>query len=305
MLIVLSFRIGKSVFLEFAENIDVKLIFTGLASMMAIGPLFYLFTQSCANKTLPHSRLQNLAHFIPSLLGLCFGLWLTDSDLETIPIWVFAVLFLSYYLHYLIYLIVSRRYAVKHKLTINPDTFKLLTLLFFALLAIWIVYVLNLFDETVPYIVGPVLYSVVAYTVSFEVIRKGYIGKIGQEKYKTTSANNELIEQTFNKAKNKIVDEEGYKNPEITLKSLSESLSVSTQILSMSINQKSGKNFNNYVNNYRIMEASRLFKDKEYDNLTIAAIAFEVGFNSISSFNTAFKKQTGQTPQEFRKMFSK
>ncbi|MEO1097269.1 MAG: helix-turn-helix domain-containing protein, partial [Bacteroidota bacterium] len=65
------------------------------------------------------------------------------------------------------------------------------------------------------------------------------------------------------------------------------------------------KNFNSYINTYRIQEASRLLQDETNGHLTIAAIAFEIGFNSISSFNTAFKKQIGQTPQAYRKQFMK
>ena len=81
---------------------------------------------------------------------------------------------------------------------------------------------------------------------------------------------------------------------------LSETIRVSPQVLSMVINQKSMKNFNGFVNSYRIKEATRLLEEPQYSNHTVAAIAYEVGFNSISSFNTAFKKQTGQTPQAYR-----
>jgi AraC-like DNA-binding protein len=41
--------------------------------------------------------------------------------------------------------------------------------------------------------------------------------------------------------------------------------------------------------------------DPSYNRLTIAAIAFECGFNSLSSFNTAFKKMKGKTPSVFKR----
>ena len=304
LLIVLSFRVGKSVFLEFAEQLDIKLVFTGLGTIMAIGPLFYLFAQSCVQKAKPFNNL-NLTHFIPAVAGVCFGLWLTEPDLETLPMWVFVTLFLIYYLHFIIYLVISLHYTRKHRSELNQDVYKLLCLLFYALLAIWVAYVLNLFDDTVPYIVGPVLYSVVAYVVSFEVIRQGYLDKIDQTKYKTTPASEEQIDQLFHRALKVVVEEAQYANPELSLKSLSEAVHASPQMLSMVINQKSQKNFNSFVNTYRIQEATRLLQDSRYNNLTIAAIAFEVGFNSISSFNTAFKNQTGQTPQTYRKQLTK
>ncbi|MEM9300451.1 MAG: helix-turn-helix domain-containing protein [Bacteroidota bacterium] len=304
LLLVLSFRIGKSVFLEFADNIDIKLIFTGLGTIMAIGPLFYFFTKSCVNKSWKFSY-SNWIHLLPSSLGVCFGLWLEESDLEVIPKWIFATLFLTYYTHFIVYLIVSFRYTLKRSALLSEDVFKLLRLLFYALLAIWVVYVLNLFDEIVPYIFGPVLYSIVAYVVSFQVIRKGYMEKIDQAKYKTTPASDEQLDTIFRKVSEIILDKEEFKNPDVSLNTLSKTLNVSPQMISMTINQKSKKNFNSYINTYRIQEASRLLQDETHGHLTIAAIAFEVGFNSISSFNTAFKKQMGKTPQAYRKQFTK
>lgn len=304
LLVVLSFRIGKSVFLEFAENLDVKMIFSGLATIMAIGPLFYFYTKSCTNKTFQFKK-KYWVQFIPAVLGIIFGLWLKEAHLKILPLWFFAALFGSYYLHFLGYLISSFRYIRRLKAQMSQDVYKLLTLLCYSLFAIWVVYVLNLFDEIVPYIVGPILYSLVAYVVSFIVIRNRYIDKIDQTKYKTTPISDEQIESIYSKTLNIIEGESQYKNPELTLKTLSGDLHVSTQVLSMVINQKSKMNYNSFINSYRIKEASRLLGDEDHNNLTVASIAFEVGFNSISSFNTAFKKQVGQTPQVYRKQLSK
>ena len=300
LLIVLSFRIGKSVFLEFLEKLDVKIIFIGLGTLMAIGPLFYLYANASADKSFRWTNKQ-LRHFIPSFLAILFGIWINENDLETLPKLLFLILFLTYYGHYLAYLIKTKRYITKQrKVGLSDATFKLLRLLFYGLLIIWVAYVLNLFDELVPYVVGPVLYSVVAYTISFIVISKGYLRDMEQEKYKTTRISEEQSEQLFSKVMELVVNQKQFKDLEITLKSLSATLNVSTQVLSMVINQKSGKNFNAFVNQYRVEEAIKLLNDSKYGNLNISAIALEAGFNSISSFNSAFKKQTGKTPQSFR-----
>ncbi|MFN7330206.1 MAG: helix-turn-helix domain-containing protein [Bacteroidota bacterium] len=52
-------------------------------------------------------------------------------------------------------------------------------------------------------------------------------------------------------------------------------------------------------------ESKRLLHLVEFKNQTIASIAFEVGFNSLSSFNTAFKKETGETPMAYRQQVLK
>lgn len=305
LLIVLSFRVGKSVFLEFLEKLDAKFIFIGLGTMMAIGPLFYLFSKASTNRSFQWNN-KHLIHFLPCFLAVLFGLWINDNDLESLPKLLFVFLFLSYYSHFLIYLIKTKRYiSNQRKAGLKDRTYKLLMLLFYGLLIIWVAYVLNLFDELIPYVVGPVLYSLVAYLISFIVISKGYLQDIDQEKYKTTRVSDEQVEHLFSKASALIVDRNQFKNPELTLKSLSEELNVSTQVLSMVINQKSQKNFNAFVNHHRVEEAIRLLNDQNYQNLTISSIAYEAGFNSISSFNSAFKKQTDKTPQAYRQQLTK
>lgn len=300
LLLVLSFRIGKSVFLEFLEDLDVKFIFIGLGTIMAIGPLFYLYTKSSTDRSFRLTKI-HLLHFVPCIAGILFGFWINEEDLKILPKSVFFVIFIGYYSHYLTYLIYTKWYiSQQRKIGLPGKTYKLLTLLFYGLLIIWIAYALNLFDDVVPYVLGPVLYSGVAYTISFIVISKGYLQDVEKEKYKTTRVSDQQVEQLFLRVSRLIVDEKQFKNPGLTLKSLSEALKVSTQVLSMVINQKSQKNFNAFVNSYRVEEAIELFNDPSHKNHTISAIAYEVGFNSISSFNSAFKKQTDKTPKAYR-----
>ncbi len=304
LLLVLSFRVGKSVFLVFAEDIDVKLIFVGLGTLMAIGPLYHLFVRACLHKWKSLHR-KELIQFIPAVVGVCFGLWLDDSHIQTIPKWVFAVIFLSYYLHLLLYLGSSYLLIRRSSAVLPADVKRLLQLFLYGLLVIWIAYVLNLFDDLIPYVAGPVLYSFVAYAISFEVIRKGYLDKVEQAKYKTTHANDQQVEEAYDRVLEIIHGEQAYKNPDITLQSLSDRLRLSSQLLSMAINQKSGKNFNQFINTFRVNEAAKLFEQADHQHQTIAAIAFHSGFNSISSFNTAFKKEFGMTPKQFRSQLPK
>ncbi|MEQ9424139.1 MAG: helix-turn-helix domain-containing protein [Cyclobacteriaceae bacterium] len=301
LLFVLSFRVGKSVLLEFATDLDVKIIFGGLGTLMIIGPLFYFYTISIADKSFRFKK-RYLAHFVPALVGISFGVWLQDHHLETLPLVLFAVLFLSYYTHYLIYIIMSYMHITRKRKSgsVPGETWKLFKLLFIGLLIIWFAYVLNLFDDLVPYVVGPVLYSIVAYTVSFIVIKKGYLEKINHEKYRSTPVSDEQMIEIYNKLFQLIKDEKKYMDPGLTLKSLSTKLGLSTQVLSQVVNLKSGMNFNHFINKFRVEQSIMLLNDSDYQNRTIASIAMDVGFNSISSFNSAFKKITSKTPVAYR-----
>ncbi|MCZ6899895.1 MAG: helix-turn-helix domain-containing protein, partial [Bacteroidetes bacterium] len=70
--------------------------------------------------------------------------------------------------------------------------------------------------------------------------------------------------------------------------------------LSQVINDRIGLNFFDFVNSYRIKEATRLLSDSQKSEYTIIELAYESGFNSKSTFNSAFKRFAGSTPTEFR-----
>lgn len=298
LLLVLSFRVGKSVFLEFAETLELWFIFIGLAAIMLIGPLFYFYAKSLSDSKFKLRPVHYL-HFIPLLAAIAFSIWVNSRSIFSIKKIVLAIAFLSYYVHFLIYLIVCYRFIRKKRKTeLDANSYALLQLLFYSLLAVWLVYVLNLFDDVVPYIIGPILYTFLAYIISFIVIQKGYLKKV---KYKTTAVSDEAIDEIWSNARRLVIDEKQFKNGDLTLKSLSKQLNVTPQSLSMIINQKNKTNFNNFINKYRIEESIRLFKDEKYKDFTIASISYEAGFNSVSSFNTAFKLYTNTTPLAFRK----
>ena len=99
------------------------------------------------------------------------------------------------------------------------------------------------------------------------------------------------------------MSEKPYLESELTLQRLASILAVSPHHLSQAINQKLNRNFHQLVNHYRIEEAKTMLLSKEHRYLNIAAVAFEVGFNSLSAFNTAFKKHVRMTPSQFRKSY--
>ncbi|WP_461490506.1 helix-turn-helix domain-containing protein [Pontibacter sp. HJ8] len=217
---------------------------------------------------------------------------------------MFVILFCLYYGHYLVYLFYSYRQIQKHKAAPSEGVdaaVKWLRLLAYALAALWVVYVLNLLEDNVPYIFGPILYSFIAYGVSLIAIKKGYINALDAVKYKTTPLSETETDLIFEDVQKLLTDEQLYKNPDLTLSTFSKALKVSPQKISMAINSRSGSNFNGFVNHFRIRYAQALLEDRRSHELTIAAIAYEVGFNSLTSFNTAFKKQLQKTPSAYRK----
>jgi AraC-like DNA-binding protein len=96
-------------------------------------------------------------------------------------------------------------------------------------------------------------------------------------------------------------DKKPYLNAGLTIRSLSEEMKMNPRYLSVLINQNLNLHFFDFVNEYRIKEAMKILKNPSNKMVTVLEILYEVGFNSKSSFNTAFKKHTGLTPTQFRK----
>ncbi|NOY60505.1 MAG: helix-turn-helix transcriptional regulator, partial [Calditrichaeota bacterium] len=87
---------------------------------------------------------------------------------------------------------------------------------------------------------------------------------------------------------------------DLTLPQLANMLHISAHNLSEILNTYMQKNFFDFINHYRVEEVKNKLSDPKTQHLNILAIAFDAGFNSKTSFNTIFKKYTGQTPSQFR-----
>lgn len=91
-----------------------------------------------------------------------------------------------------------------------------------------------------------------------------------------------------------------FRDPELNLARLSETLGVKPYQITQSLNLIIGKKFSDYVNEFRLDEVRRLINSGEYEHFTLLAIANEAGFNSKASFNRVVKKLTGKSPSELK-----
>lgn len=92
-----------------------------------------------------------------------------------------------------------------------------------------------------------------------------------------------------------------YEDTELTLDKLAQHLNISSGYLSQIINEKEKKNFFEFVNYYRIESVKAKLLDRDFGHYSILGIGLESGFNSKSTFNSVFKKFTGQTPSTFKR----
>ncbi len=140
------------------------------------------------------------------------------------------------------------------------------------------------------------------YFTSFSVIKNsGFFKQASlddQHKYKASSLTADQQQELLVRLKTLMTSEKPFLKSDFCLPDLADQLKTTVHMLSQAINDGLKKSFFEMTAEYRIEEASKLLKEKP--NFKVEEIAESVGYNSKSSFNTAFKKIKGQTPSEWR-----
>lgn len=98
-----------------------------------------------------------------------------------------------------------------------------------------------------------------------------------------------------------LITDKKYCDPNLTLTSLAHDISVNRSYLSKAINRITGKSFSEWLNEYRIREAIRLFSTMKSKNISFDEISFNIGYNNRTTFYRAFKKVTGLSPTTYLK----
>ena len=107
------------------------------------------------------------------------------------------------------------------------------------------------------------------------------------------------VDRTIIRLKECMTEKKLFMNEDLTLKDLAGELSVTVHQLSQILNERLATNFNNFVNRYRINESKMILLDEP--DRSVLSIAYAVGFNTKSSFYSAFSRFTGMTPQDYRR----
>ena len=138
-----------------------------------------------------------------------------------------------------------------------------------------------------------------------------FVAVLSTERIKSSAASvsveNELsltpeeIQTQIEQLNSYVFERKPYLNAELTIYDLSHQVGISVKNLSLILNHKLKKHFFDFINEFRIEQAKEILRDPEKNQFTVLEILYDVGFNSKSSFNTAFKKYERVTPTEYRK----
>jgi AraC-like DNA-binding protein len=132
--------------------------------------------------------------------------------------------------------------------------------------------------------------------VAYHVLRN-------EDAFRTTSfsVKSEDLEALKNAVHRVMKEKKAFKNPHLTLTEFADVVNIKPHLLSKVINECYRQNFRDFVNKYRVEEFIELARQDSNRRYTFLALANEVGFNSKSTFNAAFKKVTHRSPREFFK----
>ncbi len=300
LLAVLSIRVWKSLFFYFNPELSKAYLQIGLSACFLIGPFLYFYTKS---KVSTSKQLDKLFYFqISTLLLIIFGVGFLYPYQQNIALWtkyfyrIIDYQWLAYIIAAAILLKSTLRKIFLKNEKLNYDEVWTISV-FFSVFTIWIAYYTANYTS---YILGAFSFSFVFYLsglLLFHRRKKDFVVSVKKEKYADIQINKNEANQFLEKIQFALTEEKIYKNPNLTLPILAKKVNIRPQLLSQLLNDNLNKNFSQFINEYRIEEAKQILK--ENNNLKIEIIAEKSGFNSNSTFYTAFKKVTGTTPARF------
>ena len=311
-----------------------RLLFIDDTFMFAYGPLLYLFTQSALFKEYRLKRC-HLFHFIPFLLFVCIMvLLLSNVDPESlyrsmrlaenqnIP-WYVKIGGLLMLLHVLCYLLLSKwevkrvlDSALQSRSTIDQGHIKTLRFLLNSFILLFGISLVHAFLPFLGFKNG-LLFSLLAmvlflfYFINSVVLKmlnratqdSGLITQTrfgAKGKYAATKLEPQELEAYKTKVWEYMVAEERYLDSDLKIDDLALELDLPPKKLSQIINEGYSCNFFDFVNRFRVEAAKVLLSNRADAKRTVLEVLYDSGFNSKSSFNTAFKKFTGLTPTEYK-----
>lgn len=298
-----------------------------------IGPLLYLYVSSVTNNRFKMQK-KHILHFTPSALALTFNLPVIFMPVSEKLSFVTEVaersslqaelLFITQISQILIYLVFSLNLLKIHEDSIKNYLSSLEeTRMRWLKLLVYPVFVLYIGDIAVCYLGNFIPEKLLDYREIFSIKESllvfivGYKGLIqpdifssdainsSNEKYRASKLTDSMAEEYLARLIGFVEQEKPYTDPGITLKMLSEKVSIPPRYLSQVMNDRLGRNFYEFINGYRVEEVKKRLLNGELERFTILAIAYDVGFNSKTTFNTVFKKQTGLSPTQYIKSMSK
>lgn len=322
-------------FIYLIDQLDQYWYLLGLDSIVLYlyGPILYFYVKSHFNSTNQKiTRTSLIKHFTPALLAFFFtsplffrtiAIKFLDNFKAIIPS-TFVVYslhdllfdFILWFAHVTVYLILTIH--IIRNVRLDQKTYeqreknrhlRWVKVLFIGYLNFPFIIAIDFFFT--PFL--PIdfnSYSLANVLMVFHIFVMSYIGFANQELLlqplkKLKRSNTNLAKLNIQKLETDLQtlmqEQKLYLQPNLSLSDVATDLNISSHQLSEFLNKETQQTFNDFINTYRIQDAKTLLQQPQNQLLTIEAIAYEVGFNSPSTFYRYFNKFVGITPSAWVK----
>ncbi|MDT7831803.1 helix-turn-helix domain-containing protein [Flavobacteriaceae bacterium S356] len=266
-------------------------------------------------------------HYLPALLYFLYCLFHVyfynsikdlSSYFNTLLFWndVMFFVFISAYLFQSNRLLNYYKKNEEQELSFNQTIIKYIKVMLICLwvyMIFWLLGIVERFVVKLPvdirmiWDISCLIFGIQIYIVGFYNLKHPEIFKIRfpSKNENIPKRKNKLDDAEISKIQNLVntfLDEEkGYCRPELSLSILANEINTTTNKLSWVLNNVYKKTFYELVNEYRVQDFLQKINKNQHKEFTVVSIAFDVGFNSKSTFYKAFKEITNYTPTEYIK----
>ncbi|EPG73471.1 DNA-binding helix-turn-helix protein [Leptospira fainei serovar Hurstbridge str. BUT 6] len=307
-------RIGLTLVPEALEKTWPWIFF--FPSVWAIGPALLLISRNMVQYAIDREISIGL-HFLPAifvLLGECFAIRFLPEEFRREAIYnavhgsridfltfVSVFGFIHQTAYSLLLWILFRRVSRETEIPLSSLVYTVLLVIFTTIELCWLGYFLKSTDLLAVGASFQTLGIVLIFLFSsrypnFFISLKS---EIQQKRYERTQIAGVDLDAVQTRLRELMEIDKIYREEALKIQDLAARLLLSPHQLSRILNEKYGKNFNEFVNGFRIEEAKKMLLEDE--ERTVLSIGYEVGFNSKSTFNAQFLKIAEMTPQEWRK----
>ena len=268
------------------NNTDLIMAYTQIEDGVNLAIGIFLFANAC----LLIFKRHHLLNYIMSYDDLNWIKWIIRLGIVAIACWAVAYAYVSYFIKIHSEMGITDAYKQAHDTAYLPLRFVTSILLY------WLGYQ------------GFYKYNVVQDRIYLRSSINSNDLLIAPTKYtKPIEQNDDFFNKKhqadFEKIKDHIIQNKLYLDPLLSMEAVTSDLGMSKSYFSKLINSYSQYNFSDFINSLRVEQAKKFLANDEFGDYTMVAIGLECGFNSKSTFYSAFKKFTSQTPTTFREQF--
>lgn len=317
-----------------AEMVSYSFLMLAYTSSFFLPPVLLIYVRALVGEPLMRSSRERMAHFaLPVFVAIIAALFLLDREASeagfsaitqdenssNLALFVYrslAVLPYVFYAQCIVYVVLTLFTQMTHRerlkdLFASTEPYEIRWITGMALLfgsytilnLLSRIMVLSGFEIEFPATADRVLQVLIVLALAIWGLRQSPGGADAVElvhddqiKYEKSALDTKRATRISGKLYTAMERDHLFRDPNLSLMTLSQHIGVSTNYVSQSLNEHMGMSFFDFVNHWRVEEAKPMICARDQP---VTVIAYKVGFNSRSSFYTAFKKNTGMTPRNF------